>query len=432
MNLIAHSIRSKGGVAFVRRIGSVGWRFRPGSSNAERNLGIYLSTLRHHGCSATFPITAVVLRRHRDLARFLHDEGVELAVHGYVHTDHTTLPADKQREQFARALDIFASAGIPVDGLRCPYLRSNEDTVLAAQDLGFRYVSNETIAYDVLDEASHPPARWREYQKALDLYSARSIQQSVARPRLRGGLVEIPVSMPDDEILVDRLGIHEGQMIGHLWVKLLDQTYVAGDVLTVQIHPERGRICREALNHLLSAARRKSPPVWIAQLRDLAAWWQRRARFQLEVEPRGEGSWQVAAGADRDATILVKNVVGPALREWFGSYAALDGLVGVVRSPVCPVIGASPRSTELAAFLREEGYAVREGADPTDCAVYFDRPGPLSPPDQASILNELERCQAPLIRLSRWPDGNRSALAITGDIDALSLWDFFSRAWEVL
>ena len=432
MNLIAHSIGSKGGIAFIRRIGSVGWRFRPGSSNVERSLAAYLSTLRRHGCNATFPITAVVLRRHRDLARCLHEEGVELAVHGYVHTDHTTLSADEQREQLLRALEVFADAGIPADGLRCPYLRSNEDTALIAQDLGFRYVSNETILYDVIDEVSCPRGRWLEYQKALDLYSTRPIRQSVARPRLRGGLVQIPVSMPDDEILVDRLGIHDGTAMGDLWVKQLDETYTAGDLFTVQIHPERGRICREALNRVLAAAREKSPPVWIVQLRDLAGWWQRRAGFHLSVEPSGDGWWTVTGAADRDATILIRNVLSPMARAWSGSYAVLDRLVGVVQSPVCPVVGVSARSTELASFLREEGFPVREAANPADCSVYLDRPGTLGPGEQAAILNDLERSPAPLVRFSRWPDCYRSALAITGDIDALSLWDFISRAWEVL
>lgn len=432
MNLIAHSIASKGTIAFIRRLGSVAWRFQLGSTKAERSLGAYLSTLRRHGCNATFPITAVVLQRHRELARYLHQEGVELAVHGYVHVDHTTLSESAQREQIARALDVFSAAGIPADGFRGPYLRSNQATLAAVESLGFRYVSNTTISYDVLDEADFRPTRWQEYRKALELYSALPAQHAVARPRMRGNLVDIPVSVPDDEILVDRLGFRDGATMGEVWTKLLDWTYATGDLLTLQLHPERAAIFREGLSMVLGAARRKSPTVWIAQLRDIAEWWRRRARFRLDVAPNGPGRWTVSAIADPDATILLKNALSPVASGWSGGYATLDGLSADVEVSTCPVVGISSRSQDLKEFLLEEGYAVRDTDSPTDCSIYLDRPGPLTLGEQAALLAHLETSAAPLVRLARWPDGARSALAITGDIDAITVRDFVLRPWEVL
>ena len=32
-----------------------------------------------------------------------------------------------------------------------------------------------------------------------------------------------------------------------------------------------------------------------------------------------------------------------------------------------------------------------------------------------------------LVRFGVWPRGNRSALSVTGDIDALTIWDFAHR-----
>ena len=71
------------------------------------------------------------------------------------------------------------------------------------------------------------------------------------------------------------------------------------------------------------------------------------------------------------------------------------------------------------------------GADPNEVALFVDRPGPLSLGEQAAIVREVESSAAPLVRLARWPKGAQSALAITGDIDALTLGDFLLRAWEV-
>jgi hypothetical protein len=248
---------------------------------------------------------------------------------------------------------------------------------------------------------------------------------------MRGRLVEIPVAMPDDEILVDRLGIKSGTAIGDVWVRLLEIAYNRGDILTLQLHPERGAICREGLAILLRAARQKFPTVWIAQLRDVADWWRRRQRFQVKVDPAGPGRWQVSTTADPDATIWARHVRGESTVPWYGAFTTLVETTAVVEAPVRPVVGVSPRSEAVRQFLAEEGLVVEVVADAAACALYVDRPGPLSPSDQASLLDEVLSSEAPLIGIGRWPNRARSAISVTGDIDALTLLDFFYRIWEV-
>ena len=432
MNLVAHSIGSKGGLAFGRRVGQILWRFQLSSAKAERNLGAYISTMREFGCNATFPITAVILKRHQDLIRCLYDEGVEFAVHGYVHVDHTTLPIERQREHIARALDVFHAAGIPPDGFRCPYLRYNEDTVTAVQNLGFKYISNATVSYDVLSRDEASSSRWIGYQKALDLYSAVPTEQAVVRPYVRGNLVEIPVAMPDDEILVDRLGFGEGKHIGDVWSTILDQSHAHGDLLTLQLHPERGRLCRAGLSVLLDAAQAKSPRIWLAQLRDIASWWLRRTSYSIEVSATDDGRWRILGPEDQEAVVLLKNIDLPGATPWYGHYVAMNRTATVVESEVRPIIGVSAESTDLFNFLKEEGFATYRGISPDDCALYFDRPGATSLAEQAAILKQIESSMVPLVRIARWPNGARSALALTGDIDALTVRDFVSRIWEVM
>jgi hypothetical protein len=43
------------------------------------------------------------------------------------------------------------------------------------------------------------------------------------------------------------------------------------------------------------------------------------------------------------------------------------------------------------------------------------------------LLSQIEETDRPLVRLGRWPNSARCALAITGDIDALTLRDFGLR-----
>lgn len=432
MNLFAHSVRSKGSLAFVRRIGTVAVNFGVTPAKTEQSLNVYLQTLQRWGYSATFPITAVVLQRHAPIIRRLSAEGVEFAVHGYAHTDHTTLSAWEQRTHVARAIRIFAEEGIPADGFRSPYLRYNDDTLAAVEELGLDYISNEVVSFPLISQHAVAPERWLGYQKALSLYSAIPADSALVRPRMRGRLVEIPVAMPDDEILVDRLGLTNGERIGQIWAKLVDETYRRQDLLTLQLHPERGRICRVGLTIALAAARAKPQPVWMAQLREIARWWRRRAEFRLTVETAGTGQWKISSNADSHATVLVRNVKGSSTIDWDGSSAVLEGGSGIVECPVRPVIGVSHASAALQDFLREEGYPVVDDSAPNDCALFFDRPGALSSADQVSVLRRIEHARVPLVRFSRWPDGARSAVAVTGDIDAMTLGDFVRRTWEVL
>jgi hypothetical protein len=94
-----------------------------------------------------------------------------------------------------------------------------------------------------------------------------------------------------------------------------------------------------------------------------------------------------------------------------------------------PVVGLSPRTTTvMREFVREEGFVVEVSEDRERFGAYLDLP-----PDEISemgILAHLESAPGPLVRLWRWPAGARSALALTGDIDSITLQDFALRLWE--
>jgi hypothetical protein len=56
--------------------------------------------------------------------------------------------------------------------------------------------------------------------------------------------------------------------------------------------------------------------------------------------------------------------------------------------------------------------------------------GRLENHDHASIeacRRVIDESRRPLLRFGRWPRACRSALAVTGDIDALTIWDFVQR-----
>jgi hypothetical protein len=111
--------------------------------------------------------------------------------------------------------------------------------------------------------------------------------------------------------------------------------------------------------------------------------------------------------------------------------AAVDDIRGAtefaLRAPLRPFIGLSPvTSPDLAGFLRQQGYIVETSEEGHLYSYYFDQ-SEFTASQKRVLLSQIEETDRPLLRLGRWPNGARSALAITGDIDALTLWDYGLR-----
>ena len=46
-------------------------------------------------------------------------------------------------------------------------------------------------------------------------------------------------------------------------------------------------------------------------------------------------------------------------------------------------------------------------------------------------MDQTETSQSPLLSFALWPNGHQAALAVTGDIDSVTIQDFFLRLIEV-
>ncbi len=422
MNPFAIALRGKGARQFVRRgvnlIGRYGWTPR----KMERALSQLVDILARFECRATWPITAVTLQRNPSLVRKYHDLGIEFAVHGYRHIDHSTLSQAEQLAQFAQARQILSQTGIPAVGFRGPYLRWNADTLAALQTQGFSYDSSQGLAWDVLDGRETPA-----YLHVLDFYGALPAPKYLSVPEIQGRLVRIPYSLPDDEALVERLNM-DAQASSKLWLAILERTYELGEMFTLGLHPERAALCREALAAVLAQARSLTPSVWIARLDEIAAWWRARSKASVQIERLGQGGFRFQVDGPPGAVILARGVHtdAPAI-PWADGYVQMTSRTFTVDSRIAPWIGVSPTSSPgLAGWLRQQGYIVEQDAAQGTCSCYLDRVD-FSAGRRRSLLAEIESADRPLVRLGRWPGGARSALAVTGDIDCLTLWDYIGR-----
>jgi peptidoglycan/xylan/chitin deacetylase (PgdA/CDA1 family) len=429
MNIVKYLMESRGPVNAMKRLPKLAQRFGVTTRPMERALKSYVDITERYDTRPTLAVTAVLLERYPRVFQTLAERGVELALHGWVHTDYSLLDEQAQALHMERCLEAFEALGISPVGTRCPYLRWNEESFKVGRRFGLAYSSNAAVAWDVVERNGHSNEAWEAYQKGLALYKARDSGTAVGLPSTMVSMLDLPVSQPDDEAVVDRL--HLGARArSAAWRGILERVYEQGELFTLVLHHERLPIMWRELGDLLEDARGRAPKVWVAQMREVAAWWQRRSEWRLAVENQDGGGYRVTAPREEGATVLVRGKGTEAFSEpWHGEYRLVSFERFTVPGKLAPCVGVSEDAPEsLVGFLESEGYVVRRGD--RKCAVVIDREE-FNEEDKRPLMAEVEASEGPLVRLWRWPEGARCALSVTGDVDSMTIVDFLRRPLEV-
>ena len=392
-------------------------RFGLTPGRMESRLSDLAATVMHYGAAPSLPITASVLDRNPEVALRLREKGVELPVHGYVHTDMARLATGAQENHIEKAAAVFRRHGLDICGFRSPYLRYNADTLAALERHGFSYDSNLAFYWEPAGSLSDLSGEEADgLERGLRFYGPSTRREDRSLPRFVGKLVEIPVSLPDDEILLDRMGLAP-ERIGDVWNEMGHMALEAGELLTIQLHPERAVILRKSLRRVLDISRRENT-FWVATLAEIDSWWRARTGLRVEIEEAPGGGFILRNPApgrmDLKGRIPRANV-----EETAPDGAALD-------CKLRPVIGVSPKVPEsLKLSIRDQGYFFEISEDRAAFPVYVD-----APTHRTTVLDSIRNCNHPLICDSLWPSPYRAAMAVTGDIDCLTLGDFLRRFLE--
>jgi peptidoglycan/xylan/chitin deacetylase (PgdA/CDA1 family) len=426
-NPITVAASAKGPRALYGRALGILGRYGLTPTKMDQALSLFCQVLEQFGCGASFPITAVALKRHPKTIQKYINKNIEFAVHGYSHVDYTALSLDTQMSHMSKSKRIFSKMQISPSGFRSPYLSGGGKLNEIIRKAGFSYVSNQSILWQVMNLEGIQGFQKDSFQRALAFYNPISANEWPSVPQIVNKLVEIPVSLPDDEILLDRLG-GENDFIVKVWSQILYETYQRGELFTLQLHPERIRYCANALTSVLAEARTFQPSVWIARLDEITDWWNARYRSKITVTEDATGGFQCDIEGPQGTTVLTRNVdLNVISLPWSSMYRMIDVMNFTIRSSVRPFIGVSPSTSALLVdFLIQQGYIIEISENADRYSYYFDYHS-FNNIQAMSLLSQIEQCQFPLVRLGRWPYGAKSALAITGDIDALSLWDYFLR-----
>lgn len=417
------------GMDYIQRRGRVLMhRYGISSSGAEDRVIKCTSVLTQNGCRPTYPAPGSVVGAHSRLFRQLQEAGAEITVHGYHHVDLRSYPTAKAEQQLVRAVRTFEKYGIQVHGFRCPYLNCTDELADSLPEGMFKYSSNTPVQWDVLlpDHAGTSNVM----QDGLErIYHPESAQSTVCVPRLRSRMIEIPVCLPDDLELYDALCL-PSEDIAELWGKMLTRVHRRGELMTLLFHLELAvGICQPVV-WVVQAAKRLQPSVWIARLADIADWWREKSSFSVQVSDEPAGL-HIAFKCSPRATILVRGLnAGGSEGVWEGRYYRLENTALSVPNGTRPFVGLSADIPEhIATFLTEQGYIVDTTESATQCATYIDAAALSRLTGEVNLVNYIETSSAPLVRYWRWPAGAKCALAVTGDLDALTLLDYVSRAF---
>ncbi len=264
---IKHMLDSRGFAKGFYRLGLIFRRFGWTPDRQVKGIALYAAILRRQGVRGTFFIPGVILEKYwRDISR--EDVGgVEWGVHGDVHTDHSKLAAEEQKAHARNAVAMFDAQKTPFTGFRAPYLKVNAGVLEALEAQGrFRYDSSYPVLWDEFYGKDE-----KFYGFIGEFYRPERHSVSRSLPRMNRALVEVPVSLPDDDVLVDRERLAPEKVLA-VWSKILEASHARGELFVLQLHPERIFELGGILEALIQKAKAMRPPVWIASVGEVAGW----------------------------------------------------------------------------------------------------------------------------------------------------------------
>jgi Polysaccharide deacetylase len=259
---MTHRRAAKGFLSTVRRASVVPRRYGLSPRKLQDSLAAMIRDLAALGVIPSIHVTGNVVDRHPAIVNTLSK--VEVGIHGYLHTAYAGLSNEQQRADLSRASAALCSRGLDPKGFRSPYLHANGQTLAILAEAGYLYDSSNCWLVP-LDE----PSKSRSLAQAV---STR--YESIPDGRFpivgSGRVVELPVALPDDEILVDELRVTSPEVLSRVFHSMLSSVAKASGLLVFQIHPERYSICSEAVLRTIRSA--SSLGGWIASLGEIAEW----------------------------------------------------------------------------------------------------------------------------------------------------------------
>jgi peptidoglycan/xylan/chitin deacetylase (PgdA/CDA1 family) len=172
----------------------------------KKSTGKISEILDNYEVKAVFNTCGIVAQKFRGTIRKLHDDGHEIALHGYAHENFELLDHSGKLEGVLEKAEesIKAATGSKPIGIRSPWYISNKKIYSIFKKRGYKWVSNSHIFRTELLERP-----FRQFK--IGMVSSKTLLRPILDvlwkrykkyPYRNGGLVEIPLlSSQDGELL---------------------------------------------------------------------------------------------------------------------------------------------------------------------------------------------------------------------------------------
>jgi hypothetical protein len=267
---ISSLIKSKGGlIPAATRGAKLILRHGIGTAQMKRNIKKYVEILKPYNVKPSFFITASIAMPHID---FIKSIDASWFIHGWEHINYREadiITKEKHIDKIKLLLEIRDENNNLVfhNGFRAPYVAIDKHMLELLEKEDFLFDSSITYMMDVV------PGYYKAtkaYQTAVELSkSPIPLPFGSNLPfYVKKDLLEIPMTEPSDEMLIDRLGLRNE--LKSIWIRMMEETIKNNGLFVLQLHPERINIAKKALIALVEFAIVNN--VWIPTMDELATW----------------------------------------------------------------------------------------------------------------------------------------------------------------
>lgn len=417
--------KKRGARFILKRAEKLTERYNFDSRKAISRIRYCVEKLSAYRCQPTFFVPAIVFKRNKKFIYELQDKGCEIGVHGFQHIDMRSIPPQDANHHLQRAAELFRREGFQIDGFRCPYLSISDEILKELEPGLFNYSSNRAIAWM---EPDLPDRNKNLFFDTIGgFYNPVLSQSSLSLPYRQENILEIPVSVPDDIQMRDGMAYNPDE-ISASFINTFKQIHHRGEFFNLMFHPELASLLIEPFLEVLGEVDSFKEKVWIARLRDISDWWKEKGDYKMLIE-RSNGEYHLDIDRPQRATLLQKGLGGyPACSKWDGKYYKLEGKSVHIKSNQLPLVSLTPGLPGwVGAALARKGYITLNVDDWQDCTVNVNNEFIGRCNNPVDLITSIEDLDVPLVRFWPWPDGYRSALCLSGDLDALSLLDYATR-----
>ncbi|MFO0981116.1 MAG: hypothetical protein U1E76_05080 [Planctomycetota bacterium] len=374
----------------------------------EERIDAALEVLSRYGIVPTIAVAVPPFADQKHLLRFLQGRGAEIAL----------LTTGPEQLQSAAALEALKERGVTCRGLRARELRPDQEAAALATEHHLDYASTSAYVWPVMEDGMLSTIGPMQHSSPFT---------SPVLPRLRGDLVEVPVSLPDDGLSETQLA-SGSEILERRFASILERVRDRGELFVVRLTQRNLQHSVPALERLLAMARHGTPPVWIAPLGEVARWWQRKAHARARLE-KTEHGYQVRLESPPEARLLGNRqaMTGRATGAIYpDDWIEVDGGMIEIACQKVPIIALGARTgSQFRAFLEGEGFLFEDETAPGTHAIHFNDPDPFGAALEFKALAHIQCIAAPLVRLARWPHGFGAALSVTIELDSVHIADFF-------